>query len=261
MDTEMKCNMSNMWNPKMPEGMDLEITHHPLSMKRVVNLIIAMERLKGSKSGPQLSTEFRDESLLNIIMESLVEERAVFECFSAPKVEYSRTEEGQYSVTDTEKRSLVLVPDSMELHAVMLQEGTKNCKVHLNMSTYVHTAPSVDAKTVALGIKDTNLYLSCHKDGDEPTLHLEPVDDKENLSTISPDSDMVRFLFYKQDTSLNVSTLVSVPFNNWYISTALEDSNPLAMCLEDDERFRTFNIHAMSKTPKMECRSVSADEV
>ncbi|XP_068613306.1 interleukin-1 beta-like [Brachionichthys hirsutus] len=243
MESEMKCNVSEM--RKMPFGVDLEFTHHPLTMKRVVNLIIAMERFKDSTEESLLSTEFRDENLLNMIMEDLVEERIMFECFSTPNVEYSRTEEGRYSVTDTEKRSLVHVPDSMELHAVLLQEGTNNRKVHLNMSTYVHTAPSAGARTVALGIKDTNLYLSCHKQGDEPTLHLESVDDKETLSTISSDSDLVRFLFYKQDTGLNVSTLVSVPFNNWYISTAVDDNNSVEMCQDDAERYRTFNIHAL----------------
>ncbi len=69
----MKCNVSGMWSPKMPEGLGLEITHHPLTMRHVVNLIIALERLKGSRSESALSTEIRDEQLLNIMLESVVE--------------------------------------------------------------------------------------------------------------------------------------------------------------------------------------------
>lgn len=57
----------------MPQGLDLEITHHPLTMKRVVNLIIATERMKGSQSEHLLGTEFRDENLLNIMLDSIVE--------------------------------------------------------------------------------------------------------------------------------------------------------------------------------------------
>lgn len=57
----------------MPKGLDLEISHHPLTMRRVVNLVIAMERLKASTSESVLSTEFRDENLLNIMLDSFVE--------------------------------------------------------------------------------------------------------------------------------------------------------------------------------------------
>nr|AAV65041.1 interleukin-1 beta [Siniperca chuatsi] len=249
MESEMKCNMSEMWSLKMPKGLDLEITHHPLTMRSVVNLVIAMERLKGS--GSVRSTKCTDENLLNFMMESIVEEQTVFERGSAPPLQFRRTDEYQCSVTDSKKRSLVLVQNSMELHAMMLQGGAENSKVYLNMSTYIHPAPSAEARTVALGIRGTNLYLSCHKDGPEATLHLEAVEDKNSLLSIRSDSDMVRFLFYKQDTGVNISTLVSVAFRDWYISTAVDNNKPVEMCLETAQRHRTFNIqHQSSNLPR-----------
>lgn len=46
--------------------------------------------------------------------------------------------------------------------------------VHLNLSTYVTPVPiETKARPVALGIKGSNLYLSCSKSGGRPTLHLE----------------------------------------------------------------------------------------
>lgn len=81
MESEMKSNVSKMWSSKMPEGMDLEISHHPLTMKSMVNLIIAMERLKGGRSELLLSTEFRDENLLSIMLESIVEGNRTDETF------------------------------------------------------------------------------------------------------------------------------------------------------------------------------------
>ncbi|CAK6959686.1 interleukin-1 beta-like [Scomber scombrus] len=246
MESAMRCNVSEMWSTKMPKGLDLEISHHPLTMKRVANLIIAMDRLKDNVSESVLSTEFRDEHLLDIMFESIVEEQIVFECESAAPDKFSRTGEHGCSVTDSQKRSLVLVQDSMELHAVMLQGGSDNRTVHLNMSTYVHPAPSAEARPVALGIKDTKFYLSCCQVGDQPTLHLETVEDKKSLKSISSGSDMERFLFYKQDTGVNVSTLMSASFPNWYISTAGQDNKPLEMCLQTANRYRTFNIQRQS---------------
>ncbi|XP_069034598.1 interleukin-1 beta-like [Embiotoca jacksoni] len=246
MESKMSCNVSEMWNHKMPEGVDLEVSNHPLSMKRVVNLIIAMERLKSPTYESVLGTEFRDEILLNIMMESIVKEQIVCDRESAPPVHFRRTGEHKCSVTDSQKRSLVLIENSMELHAVMLQGGSDNRKVHLNMSTYVHPVPSAEARPVALGIKGTNLYLSCHKDGEEPTLHLEAVEDKSSLLRISSESEMVRFLFYKRDTGLDVSTLMSARYPNWYISTAQQENKPVEMCQEAGTCYPTFNIQRQS---------------
>uniref|UniRef100_A0A3B5LWQ9 Interleukin-1 n=1 Tax=Xiphophorus couchianus TaxID=32473 RepID=A0A3B5LWQ9_9TELE len=99
---------------------------------------------------------------------------------------------------------------------------------------------------VVLGIRDTDFYLSCHKDGDKPTLHLEEVEDKASLSEISVESDMRRFLFYKRDMAVNISTLMSALFPNWYISTATDNNRPVAMCQESASRYRTFSIQRQS---------------
>ena len=63
----------------MPQGLDLEISHHPLTMRRVVNLVVTMERLKASKSEFSCGTEFRDEDLLNMIVESAIEGKQTWE--------------------------------------------------------------------------------------------------------------------------------------------------------------------------------------
>ena len=73
MESTMKCNVSEMWSPKMPKGLDLEISNHPVTMRHVANLFIAMERLKAGTSESVLSTEFRDDNLLNMVLESIVE--------------------------------------------------------------------------------------------------------------------------------------------------------------------------------------------
>ena len=68
------------------------------------------------------------------------------------------------------------------------------------------------------------------------------MENKESLSRISAGSEMSRFLFYKQDTGLNISTLTSARFPDWYISTATDDNKPVEMCQETASRYRNFNI-------------------
>ncbi|CAB1424275.1 unnamed protein product [Pleuronectes platessa] len=246
MESKMQCSVSQTWGPKMPQGLGLEISTHPMTMRRVVNLIIAMERLKDGGSESMLSTSFRDESLLNIMMDSIVEEHIVFERSSTPPDQFSRTGVYPCNISDSQKKNLILVQNSMELHAVMLQGGSDNRKVLLNMSTYVHPSPTIEARPVALCIKDTDFYLSCHQEDGEPTLHLERVEDKTMLGTITKESELLRFLFYKQDSGVNISTLMSARFPNWYISTSEHDNRPVMMCQESAQRYQTFNIQRQS---------------
>uniref|UniRef100_A0A665USL2 Interleukin-1 n=1 Tax=Echeneis naucrates TaxID=173247 RepID=A0A665USL2_ECHNA len=245
MESQKKCNMSEILRPEMPEGMALDISHHPLTMKHVANLIIATERMKAGTPESLLSAKDRDVKLFHIMRESVVEECVVLECHSNPPKHFLRTCQHQCSVTDTEQRNLVRDPNTMELNAVTLQAGSENHKVHLTMSTYVHPAASTEARPVALCIKDTNFYLSCHMKDNMPTLHLEVSSTQKTArgaTRFSADSDMVRFLFYTRLSGLNITTFMSARYPGWYISTAEEDNKPVEMCTETDSRYRTFQI-------------------
>lgn len=80
----------------------------------------------------------------------------------------------------------------------------------------------------------------------------QAVEDKEQLKSISSDSDMVRFLFYKHDMGVNLSTLVSVPYSNWYISTAQENNKPVEMCQESAQRHINFTVQPLKENPQCE---------
>lgn len=78
------------------------------------------------------------------------------------------------------------------------------------------------------------------------------VENRESLETISSNSDMKRFLFYKHLSGLNVSTLVSVLYSDWYISTAVENNRPVELCQETAQRHRTFVVRALKDNKKCE---------
>ncbi|XP_051923485.1 interleukin-1 beta [Hippocampus zosterae] len=229
--------------PIMPAGLSLEVSRHPLSMKRVVNLVVAVERLKGGRAEVALRGKIGARRLLDIMTDDFVEVIHLPEG-RAPANRFIRTGQYECSVSDSQKKSLVLLGDSMELHAVTLQGGNAHRKVHLNMSTYAHPSPAAEARPVALGIKGTNLFLSCHREGQRPALHLEPVEDRGSLTSVASDDDhMLRFLFYKRDSGVSLSTLASARFPKWFISTAEEDDMPVEMRQRTADRYFAFNIH------------------
>lgn len=69
----------------------------------------------------------RASELIRCVSFSLTEE-IVYDCYSTPGSQYSKTAEHECSVTDSEKRGVILVEDTMELHAVMLQGGAADRK-------------------------------------------------------------------------------------------------------------------------------------
>lgn len=233
----------------MPQGLTLEISHHPLTMKQVAHLIIALERLRDGQ--PILSTEFRDEDLLNIMLESVVEEKAVLETEARTRIELTEKASGfekgqgtECSIIDCDKKHWVKM--AMELQAVRLQAGNDNRKVRLNLTTY-RAPPTGLAGTrpVTLAIKGTKLYLSCSNSSGKPILVLEEM--KDDLTSIAAGSDKVRFLFYRKDTGADVTTLMSALHQGWYISTGVKEGNQdpqtVDMCeLQTAQRCTSFSV-------------------
>ncbi|XP_077418373.1 interleukin-1 beta [Vanacampus margaritifer] len=237
MAAETRCPLS----PTLPAGLCLEVSRHPLTMRQVVNLVVAIERLKGSRKEMALGGQCSGENFLNIMMDDVIEVINLPEG-RARRNQFTRTGQYEVSISDSQKKSLVLLRDSMELHALTLQGGNSHRKVHLNMSTYVHPSPVTEAQPVALGIKGTDMYLSCQQEGDKPTLHLEEVQDRQTLMGVASESDMTRFLFYKSDSGVSLSTLASARFPSWFISTAEDNDMPVEMCQRTANRYISFHM-------------------
>ncbi|KAJ8286150.1 hypothetical protein GJAV_G00035090 [Gymnothorax javanicus] len=228
--------------------MHLEVSQHPHSLRSVANLVVALQRMKHSYS-PR-GTEFSDDDLLNIMLEEVFEEhvtRVTSDTARSRRNLFTHTKDTQYSVVDRDQKSLVLTESPLELQAVILQGASMDCKVNLNLSTYISlNFTDSERRPVALkiaGQKKRNLYLSCSKCGSSPVLQLEEVSDQTKMETIDPASDMARFLFLRRDQGFGSTTVESLMHRGWFISTAVESRRRVEMCPEETQsRLTTFTM-------------------
>lgn len=119
---------------------------------------------------------------------------------------------------------------------------------HLN-----YTTSHLEQRTLSVEISWHSfwviVFVQCDVQTWPPETYFCPpqlVEDKTSLSPINSESEMVRFLFYKHDTGLNISTLMSARFPDWYISTQDSDDEKLEMCQETSQRYRTFTFQHQS---------------
>ncbi|KAJ8379279.1 hypothetical protein SKAU_G00000570 [Synaphobranchus kaupii] len=230
------------------KGLQLEVIQHPHSLRHVANLIVALQRMKPSHT--PLGTEFSDDDLINIMLENVIEEHDTLKVLdtvhSKPSV-FSNTTVEQCSVCDRDQKSLVLKESPLELQAVILQGGSIDLKVNLHLATYKsRTFTDSARRPVALSIAGRNLYLSCSKSAGSPILQLEEVKDRKMLKTINAEGDMGRFLFLRREQGFAGTSLESLKFRGWFISTAVENKMPVEMCEEaSPARFTTFSIKTL----------------
>ncbi|XP_072514438.1 interleukin-1 beta [Salminus brasiliensis] len=252
MDTdELDCSdpLAMSGRCDLHKGLRIEISEHPYSMRKVANIVIALQKLQKFRHTEKVqSMEFTEHELFSIVMESVVEETVVMKVSCDSLKTYNKQDRDiQCTVCDHLKKKLVHNEGDPYLLAVTLKGGNDSQSVRINLSAY--TTPSCTAtkgQPVCLGIANSNLYLSCIKSASgTPQLSLEEVKDKEALKTIYENDDMERFLFLRSVTGDSINTFESVKFPRWFICTSKEEYKPVQMCTEQDtSRQKVFSLLA-----------------
>ncbi|MCI4388138.1 hypothetical protein PGIGA_G00082100 [Pangasianodon gigas] len=173
--TEMADNdLLTLKRCDLHKGLRIEVTKEPFSMRRVANVVIALQRLKHTQNIQ--STEFTDQELFNIIMENVIEESIVIDLKCSESKSYSRQDKVvQCTICDKSKRALVQRENLPILLAITLKGGNEKNKAWFNLSAY--TPPNCTEITrgqpVCLGIVKSNLFLSCTMANGTPFLGIE----------------------------------------------------------------------------------------
>ncbi|MCJ8742356.1 hypothetical protein PDJAM_G00081160 [Pangasius djambal] len=213
------------------KGLRIEVSKEPLSMRRIANVIIALQRLKHTQN--IRSTEFTDQELFNIILENVIEETIVIDLNCSESKSYSRQDKVvQCTICDKSKRALVRRENLPILLAITLKGGNEKNKAWFNLSAY--TPPNCTdtrGQPVCLGIVKSNFFLSCTMENGTPFLGIEEVKDKESLKAIKENDGMERFLFFRNGTGESLNTFESVKYPGWFITTSKDDFKPVQMSL------------------------------
>ncbi|KAJ8339512.1 hypothetical protein SKAU_G00362980 [Synaphobranchus kaupii] len=240
---------------RLEDALEVEVeVSQPPGMRQVANLIIALNRMKHSQT--LRSSKFSDRELMNILMESVFEERVMLDVQDSTFNSGStfrlskRHVDMVHSVCNSEQRKLLLSPDNSKLHAVALQFMTLKDKefnqrtVKLSLSAYMaFNIPANQGQPVALGIANTNLYMSCAINSGTPKLQLEEVNNKDKLEIINAHGEKERFLFFKSGSGFSSTTFESAKFKGWYISTEPNCDAPVEMCTKQTaNRLTTFMV-------------------
>lgn len=67
----MDSGVSQSGRCDLHEGLRIEVTKEPLSMRQVANVVIALQRLKLTQNIQ--STEFTDQELFNVFIDNVIE--------------------------------------------------------------------------------------------------------------------------------------------------------------------------------------------
>ncbi|XP_073444789.1 interleukin-1 beta-like [Dendrobates tinctorius] len=226
------------WSTYLPKiKPEIRKPEKPMScFKKVVMLVVVVEKLKGIKGIDALSY-FNDDDLLNHI---LVHEDII--CNSAETQEsvstqflYNKTT--VHVIRDQKQKCLTLqeFQGNARILALFLQGQNIQQEAKINVGTYFSAKPDIEKRPVTLGIAGRKHYLCCtpEEGTTDPVLSLKEVDDIKQKQ----DDDLLPFIFYKKASSTRYNSFESAAFPGYYISTSQQERQPVQLMPENNQTF------------------------
>lgn len=231
------CDADETKIPDCSLGVKLDISCNHKTMQRVVNLVIAVNRMKNKCS---------DQQLYSAIFDTIIEAKTIEMLGSSGnKKEYQRVNSvTECTLCDFAQKDLVHVSEGLKLHAITLKGGYGEQKVTFLVSRYIMTDCTADKpQPVILSIRNYNLHITCTMEDGKAVLNLEERSETE-LRRISSDRNMDRFLFYGSVKGISETKFESVNCPGWFISTSSYSENqPVEMCQVDcRDRILSFRV-------------------
>ncbi|XP_008323803.1 interleukin-1 beta-like [Cynoglossus semilaevis] len=249
-DDDMGCDShgSNMEMvphvTKLDEELKLVVYQNPPTLRGVATLLLVTNKLR--KCLTDQSKQLTESDLCRMIVDCVIQKdvaQRVESCCKDQKTRpFNRCGSWECNLTDNERKDIICttISSNLKLHAVTLKGGNSNHKVTFKLVSY---ASSGFGRTVVLSVSKHKLFISCSMNGDRPELYLEKCESSD-LNVISEETNMDRFLFYLEETGIDVNRFESVKFPGWFISTSYErEDQPLELCQVDTaQRVTAFKM-------------------
>ncbi|XP_044029665.1 interleukin-1 beta isoform X2 [Siniperca chuatsi] len=230
----------------LDEGLDLMVSHNPMTMQCLATLLVAINRMKKplTRCGRQLSGDELCSTIMDSLVDEIIVEKTENSSMNLKKI-YNRADSVKlFTLCDLNNKDVVCDAVKLKLKAITLQGGNGEYKVNFKLSKYITADVSAeDGQAVVLSITNNNFHISCSMEGNKAELNLEECSE-EGLNWINDDGDMDRFLFFKRSKGKSCFTFESVKCRGWYISTYEGENQPVEMCCMDTcRRYTNFKMN------------------
>ncbi|XP_073444790.1 interleukin-1 beta-like [Dendrobates tinctorius] len=226
------------WSTYLPQiKPEIRKPEKPMScFKKVVMLVVVVEKLKGIKGIDKLSF-FNDDDLLNHILVHEDITCSSVETQNAVSTQFLYNKTTVHVIRDQRQKCLTLqeFQGNARLLALFLQGQNIQQEAKINVGTYFTAKPDLEKRPVTLGIAGRQLYLCCtpEEGTTDPVLSLKEVADIKQKQS----DDLLPFIFYKKASSTRYNSFESAAFPGYYISTSQQERQPVQLIPENNQTF------------------------